>query len=228
MRGTHLLHWLFKARFFGPHAARKSKLIALSFDDGPHPRYTHQVLKILNEYGVQATFFWIAEVAQRLKEDDGPIFEKMLAMIREGGHEIGLHALYDCELSLPMRLFGQHSKEELLQGKQILEELTSLPVRLYRPHGVQAGSSIDHASELGLTTVCGIPFTTVHGIPGIPGYFFPSVLPGSILILHDGARNGWKSASVTEVLPLILEQLTQRGLRQSSVSHLLQVGSVAA
>ena len=36
-----------------------SKKIALTFDDGPHPRYTYRILEILDEYGVTATFFII-------------------------------------------------------------------------------------------------------------------------------------------------------------------------
>jgi hypothetical protein len=61
----------------------KLPLVALSFDDGPHPEFTPQVLEILKRHEAKATFFLIGERALRYPE--------VVARIRAEGHEIGNH-----------------------------------------------------------------------------------------------------------------------------------------
>src|ERR1700694_5373838 len=58
-------------------------LVALSFDDGPHPTFTPQVLEILQRHGAKATFFLIGERALRHPE--------MVSRIKAAGHEVGNH-----------------------------------------------------------------------------------------------------------------------------------------
>jgi peptidoglycan-N-acetylglucosamine deacetylase len=48
-----------------PQAATASKYVYLTFDDGPHPKYTAQILAILRSYGVRATFFEIGQNVAR-------------------------------------------------------------------------------------------------------------------------------------------------------------------
>ena len=63
-----------------------TKKIALTFDDGPHPRYTERILEILERYDIKATFFVIGVNIQNYPEP----FAKIVA----AGHEIGNHT-YD-------------------------------------------------------------------------------------------------------------------------------------
>jgi peptidoglycan/xylan/chitin deacetylase (PgdA/CDA1 family) len=65
----------------------KLPLVALSFDDGPHPAFTPQVLEILKRHEAKATFFLIGERALRYPE--------VVARIRAEGHEIGFPVLTD-------------------------------------------------------------------------------------------------------------------------------------
>jgi len=58
-------------------------LVALSFDDGPHPTFTPQVLEILERQDAKATFFLIGE--RVLRHPD------IVARIKAGGHEVGNH-----------------------------------------------------------------------------------------------------------------------------------------
>ena len=66
--------------------AGRAPLVALSFDDGPHPENTPRVLEILQRYDARATFFLIGDRAERQPD--------VVAAIRAGGHEIGNHYLY--------------------------------------------------------------------------------------------------------------------------------------
>ncbi|MBQ7669496.1 MAG: polysaccharide deacetylase family protein [Clostridia bacterium] len=63
--------------------AADDKVVALTFDDGPHPKYTDEILDILSEYGVKATFFVIGKNVEEHPE----IIQRE---VREG-HEIGNH-----------------------------------------------------------------------------------------------------------------------------------------
>lgn len=70
---------------FHKNQEKKNK-IALTFDDGPHPRYTPQILDILDRYNVKATFFVIGKNLEN--------YPSVLKRVYESGHEIGNHS-YD-------------------------------------------------------------------------------------------------------------------------------------
>ena len=46
------------------------KKVAISFDDGPNPKYTGEILKVLNEYDVKAAFFLIGQNASHVSRTD--------------------------------------------------------------------------------------------------------------------------------------------------------------
>ena len=63
-----------------------SKVVYLTFDDGPIPECTPQVLEILSHYGVKASFFMVAENADR--------YPDLLQHVREADHTIGNHTYH--------------------------------------------------------------------------------------------------------------------------------------
>lgn len=65
------------------HGLRTQKRVFLTFDDGPNPYFTEQVLKTLDEFGVKATFFILGVRAQQ--------YPDLLCKIKNSGHEIGNH-----------------------------------------------------------------------------------------------------------------------------------------
>ena len=73
-------------QFFGeivPRIDTRQKVVALTFDDGPTPGVTEEILSILNEAGVKATFFVIGADLERNLEEGRRIVA--------GGHELGNH-----------------------------------------------------------------------------------------------------------------------------------------
>ena len=60
------------------HGSTAKKQIALTFDDGPYPPYTQQLLKVLADKQVHATFFMVAENAAKHPE--------IVKMVQAGGH----------------------------------------------------------------------------------------------------------------------------------------------
>lgn len=103
-------------------AAEEEKKIALTFDDGPHPYYTEQLLDGLKERGVHVTFFVTGEHAQ-LHPD---IIERM----SEEGHLIGNHTYSHIQLTANNR---EEFKEELVRTSEIITGITGQEVIFVRP-----------------------------------------------------------------------------------------------
>jgi peptidoglycan/xylan/chitin deacetylase (PgdA/CDA1 family) len=81
-------------------SAAGGKKIALTFDDGPHPRYTPKILSMLEEYGITATFFVVGENAV--------YYPEAMKLLAESGCEIGNHTYTHRNLS-------SLSKEEIAE-----------------------------------------------------------------------------------------------------------------
>lgn len=98
------------------------KKIALTFDDGPHPYYTEQLLDGLKERNVRVTFFVTGEHAE--------LHPDIIKRMQEEGHLIGNHTYSHIQLKTSNR---ETFKEELIKTNQILEEITGEEVEYVRP-----------------------------------------------------------------------------------------------
>lgn len=66
--------------------ATNSRAIALTFDDGPHPQYTPELLQVLDRYNIKASFFWLGACVERSPTVARNVYER--------GHWIGLHGYH--------------------------------------------------------------------------------------------------------------------------------------
>jgi peptidoglycan-N-acetylglucosamine deacetylase len=101
--------------------AAKGK-IALTFDDGPDPEYTSQILAILRKYHVPATFFVIGQNAENHPD-------LMREMLRDGD-EIGSHSYTHPNMGL---VSNRRAELELNATQRALESITGRTIRLFRP-----------------------------------------------------------------------------------------------
>lgn len=96
--------------------------IAITFDDGPHPKYTEQLLDGLKERGVHATFFVTGEHAS--------LHPDIIRRMQEEGHLIGNHTYSHIQL----RSGNQDQfKEELIRTNQVIKEITGEDTIYVRP-----------------------------------------------------------------------------------------------
>jgi peptidoglycan/xylan/chitin deacetylase (PgdA/CDA1 family) len=124
-------------------APRKPKEIALTFDDGPNPRWTPQLLDILERHGVKATFFLIGQYAVQQTE--------LVRRIHAAGHLIGNHTWSHPDLAITGKI---QTREELMRTNGELESILGAPVRFFRPpFGSRRPATLRIARELGLTPV---------------------------------------------------------------------------
>lgn len=98
------------------------KKIAITFDDGPHPSYTEQLLDGLKERGVHATFFVTGEHAE--------LHPDIIKRMQEEGHLIGNHTYSHIQLTKNNR---ETFKQELIHTNEIIKEITGEEVQYVRP-----------------------------------------------------------------------------------------------
>ena len=96
--------------------------IAITFDDGPDPIYTPQILEILKRYGVKATFFLVGEKIARHKE----LVERILAE----GHEVGNHSYTHPSFN---RLSWKEAMVEIGKTQSLIQAIQGCSCRLFRP-----------------------------------------------------------------------------------------------
>src|SRR5437016_6401926 len=185
-------------------------LVALSFDDGPHPEFTAQVLEILKQHEAKATFFLIGERALRYPE--------VVARIRAEGHEIGNHYLRNGAT------LG-HSNEEFVGNLEKTERAIGAgeKLELFRPPGgVAWARQIRLAQEFGYTCVlgCAYPHDPMHPpVWYIRWLIEKNLVPGAIVILHEGISDAKRSL---QALPHILASEQKKGLRFVSIGELMK------
>lgn len=100
----------------------EKKKIALSFDDGPHPYYTEDLLDVLKEKDVQATFFITGENAA--------LYPDIVKREQEEGHVIGNHTYYHTQLTSGNE---QAFIEELVKTNEVIKEITGEDTVYVRP-----------------------------------------------------------------------------------------------
>jgi peptidoglycan/xylan/chitin deacetylase (PgdA/CDA1 family) len=186
-----------------------AKEIALTFDDGPHPFYTAQLLSILRYYRVPATFFLVGVQAER--------YPKWVQMIHQEGHEIGCHT-YD-----HFRLVNLPLDEQVYQIEEftsLIERLTGNRPRLLRPPGGQ----YDHFTislmnkngmALGLWTINTNDTAPQTSADELYRKILEEVQPGSIVLMHDGSKVS------LEALPQLIETLRRRGYSFVTMSQMM-------
>ena len=183
-------------------------IVALSFDDGPHPVFTPQVLEILNRYDAKATFFLIGERARRHPE--------VVAKIKAAGHQVANHYFRNGSI------LGGSDAEFLALLKETESAIgTSGGPKLFRPPGgVARPRQLKLARENGYSCVLGSAYPHDPMLP--PVWYIrwlieKNLVPGTIVILHDGISDPTRSL---EALPHILDTGRRRKLKFVSIGEL--------
>ena len=185
--------------------------IALSFDDGPHPRLTPRILAILEEYGIKATFFMVGE--------NVGYYTDAARAVAEAGHEIANH-------TFSHRRFGHMDREDLLREitacEEALSSITETPVRFVRPpEGEMSDAVRQVVGELDYRVILWDVDTRdwAHTPPeAITKHILDTVRAGDIILMHDFI--GYNSPT-PEALQQVIPALLERGYRFVTVGELV-------
>ncbi|MPL60392.1 hypothetical protein SDC9_05953 [bioreactor metagenome] len=190
------------------------KVVALTLDDGPHYKVTPEILAILKEKQVKATFFVLGENVEHSPN--------LLAEEVSNGHEIGIHTY--SHASLP-KLSHQRMVYEFDKAEQVVIPLAPKPVLFRPPGGFYNADVIDTARQRGYTVVlwsvdpkdwsCPPASTVVEKV-------IENIQPGSIILLHDGQY----PIPTIKALGMIIDRLREHGYQFVTVSELLKYDEV--
>lgn len=182
-----------------------NKKIAITFDDGPHPYYTEQLLNGLKERGVKATFFVTGMHAEQYPE--------LIRRMSEEGHLIGNHTYSHIQLTTSNR---ETFKNELIQTNEILYDITGDEVQYVRP----PYGSWDKKLETDLNmfpvlwNVDPLDWRTANA-SRVAKAVISKVSDNDIILMHD-----YYDTSV-EAAFMIIDELTQQGYEFVTVDKIL-------
>lgn len=200
----------------GPSSrALPDKAIALTFDDGPDPRWTPQILDLLARHEVKATFFVLGS-----RVNDHPeIARRML----DEGHELGSHTFTHTELAAAP---GWRRGLEMTLTSNAIAGATGHQTTLFRPPFSSEPSAVtdaDYATlmetgRLGYIAVLSDLDTKDWQRPGVDE-IIKSATPegdrGAIVLLHDA---GGDRTETLVALDRLIPQLKERGYRFGTVT----------
>lgn len=194
------------------HGDRTRKWIALTFDDGPHPEYTPQILSILKEYHVRATFFVVGKMAEK--------YPDLLRQQAEAGHSIGNHTYHHVNLT---RIPPTDVAAEIKACGEVIQSITGKTPHLFRPPGGDYDRNVAEVAEaLGYWIVLWTDDPGDYAKPPekeLRQKLFSRLGNGGIILLHDGVTE------TLELLPDLIEYLKSQGYELVTIDDMLPTTS---
>jgi len=193
------------------HADTRQKVIALTIDDGPHAELTPEILDVLAELQVRATFFIIGSQV--------PGNEDVMRRLVREGHELGNHLMDD---QRSITLDADEFARQLATAHALISPYG--PVHWFRPgSGFYNARMLEQIRPFHYRCVVGSVYpydAQFHSVEFATGYILGNVQPGAIIVLHDGdcERQG-----TVEILRRIIPALQKRGYRFLTLSALAHI-----
>ncbi len=197
------------------------KVIALTFDDGPWPTTTSEILDILKENGAHATFFQIGNQIANM-----PDIEKRIV---EEGNQVGTHTWDHASGSGQgvnlTYMSAEEQREEITKGFNAIESVLGSSVThiMRAPGGNYYGSLVTNLSDL-ISAEIGWDLDTEDwsrpGAEAIANVIL-SVKPGQVILMHDG---GGDRTQTVEALRSALPQLIAQGYKCVTIDELMAYG----
>ena len=195
------------------------KYVALTFDDGPNPPYTDQIVEYLHDQKVPATFFVVGMAVEKYPDS--------VKREIDYGDAIGNHSWDHAHLVLETRA---HIHHELQATDDAIVKATGVHTNLFRPpFGARDYAVIQVAHDMGYQVIMwSVPLPRDWEDPSprvIADRVLKHVENGSIIVLHDGnkGRSGDRGATV-EAVKLLVPELRAQGYRFVTVPQLIALG----
>ncbi|WP_232824213.1 MULTISPECIES: polysaccharide deacetylase family protein [Paraliobacillus] len=191
--------------------------IALTFDDGPDPRFTPQILDVLQGYNVKATFFLMGARAKAYPE----LVQRIIAE----GHIIGNHTYWHPNLveegDIPTL------ENEVNRTEATLTEQIGYRTKLFRaPYGFLNNELVEKLEDMNYSVI-GWSVDSLDWQEAAPEVITYNVLsnihPGAIVLMHDGADSEGDRTNTIEALRQLIPTLKDEGMEFVTVPVLVDV-----
>jgi peptidoglycan/xylan/chitin deacetylase (PgdA/CDA1 family) len=167
--------------FFRPvliRGPREGKRVSLTFDDGPARQFTEQILDILREHHVPATFF----VCGKKVEEHPDLLRRIVAE----GHEVGNHTYSHLFVYFKSR---RRMAEEIDRTQAIIEKVIGFRPNIFRPpYGARWFGLVPTLLERGMYLILwsATGYDWKKDAQGITEAVLQKLQPGAVILLHDG------------------------------------------
>ena len=189
------------------------KVVALTFDDGPHPKYTEQILDLMDQYGAKGTFFLVGEQAEKNPQ--------IVLRMYEDGHEIANHTY-----THPFTKSVSTIIKEIDQTNEVLFGITGYSPKLFRPvEGYYTDQLVNEVVKKGYKMVMWSWHQDTEdwrdpGVNHIVRKVLNGIKGGDIVLFHDGGSDRTQTVKAIEI---ILPELQKQGYRFITVSEMLEL-----
>ncbi|MFM5982312.1 MAG: polysaccharide deacetylase family protein [Sphaerospermopsis kisseleviana] len=188
------------------------KVIALTFDDGPWPKSTAQVLDILKKNNIPGTFF---VVGQNVKN-----YPDLTRRIVAEGHSIANHTWHHWY----HHMNAQAAAYEVANTTDIIFKTTGVKSGLFRPPGgIMTNGVVSYARNNKYAIIMWSSDSIDYSRPAVPrliNNIFKSAKPGGIVLMHDG---GGDRTHTVQALPEIISRFRKQGYKFVTVPELLEM-----
>lgn len=191
------------------------KLVALTFDDGPHKKYTQEILDILQKYNAKATFFVMGGNAK--------LYPDLIKKEYAAGHEVANHSFTHPNIA---HMSDTAIQKELMKCSDTINKIIHVYPIVFRP---PFGATSKHANEvinnMGFKVITWSYMINDYDVSKMTSDIISSSVikntrPGAIIVMHDG--NGNREKTVT-ALAIILKNLSDKGYKFVTVAELLNI-----
>ncbi len=182
--------------------------VYLTFDDGPDPIFTPQILTILEREQTRASFFVVWQKAQQYPE--------IIQQMNQSGHTVGIHSFEHKRLFYQPKAYIQ---DQLSKSKFIIEKIIGKPVHYFRPpYGVFSPRLIHVCQELDLKlvlwSIMSYDFDKNVSDKFILKLIETHTAGGDIVVFHDGHV---QSERTVIILRSVIKILKEKGLKLNSI-----------
>lgn len=185
--------------------------IALTFDDGPFPVYTEQILAVLAKYHIKATFFSLGQQVAAYPE--------LTSKVYQAGCEVENHTWN--HPSLPSLSVSAQTWQVTNTNTTIETTIKQAPIVVRPPYGAYNQPFLSMVHNMNMATVIWNVDSEDWKRPGVDAIVqrvLTTVKNGSIILMHDG---GGDRSQTVAALPKIIEALQKRGYRFVTIRKML-------
>ncbi|WP_313894516.1 polysaccharide deacetylase family protein [Psychrobacillus sp.] len=193
----------------------KEKVVALTFDDGPHPKHTGEILDLLAKYNAKATFFVVGENIEKAPD--------ILLRQYNEGHDIANHTY-----THPIKTTIPKLEAELKKTNDLIYSITGHYPELFRPvEGQYTDEMIESVVKQGYKVVMWSWHLDTEdwkdpGVHRIVKTVLKGTEPGNVILFHDGGSN---RSQTVKALEKILPELQKQGYKFVTITELLYMNN---